>query len=190
MATRTIPIQVEQDNFLTALMMAVLFAGLTWAGTHLVGWGLFNISIGGQFKAGLLGALHSIIPFRQGLEASFDQLAGWAAANKPIHFAVLHWTPLALGLLTGAGTFWVFHSTFKSSAHGSPPARSANLGRPRGAGRLAAQRWQGCRWPTAAPSPAIDGGHAGDPTLTCLRRRWFWKNTKHFPSNACCAGSR
>lgn len=116
MATRTIPIQVEQDNFITAFMMGGLFAGLTWVGARLLGWGLFNLFMGGQFKAGLLGALHSTIPFRQGLEDGFEALTGWAAINKPTMFFILELTPSILAVLVGAGAFWIFHSTFKNAS--------------------------------------------------------------------------
>lgn len=116
MATRTIPIQVEQDNFITALMMGGLFAGMTWVGAYLLGWGFFNLFMGGQFKAGLLGALHSIIPFRQGLETGFEELTAWAAINKPTIFFTLELAPGILAVLIGAGAFWIFHSTFKNSS--------------------------------------------------------------------------
>lgn len=120
--TRTIPIQIKNDNLATAILMAVLAGGVVWVTADVLAWGAFNILQGGEFSAGVKSAWHAIRPFTQGGEREIERVRAGLAANRPGWWlGVLTWTPRSAAVLAAIPTFFYFkkslEKTFTADRH-------------------------------------------------------------------------
>ena len=71
---RTVPFPIQQDNTTAAILLSVMVGSAVWLISYLACWGFVNMSQGGVMKGGVIGALHSVLPFSQGTEIYFDAM--------------------------------------------------------------------------------------------------------------------
>lgn len=109
---RTVPFPIAQDNQTAAILLAAIVAVAAWLVFYLASWGFVNMAQGGIFKGGVIGALHSVLPFSQGAEIYFEVMRlvipAWMAA-------LADWFPRVAAGAIGLVAHWYFRGAFASS---------------------------------------------------------------------------